>query len=82
MKQQIAKIMGSQITSDSFDLNFIRVAFFAAAIFVMTLSFWKLSRLELTEAELFFGVLLSLITPLLLAVVGIIFPLAMPSKKG
>lgn len=74
MKQQIAKIMGFKITSDSFDLNLIRVAFFFTAIFVMILSLRKLSRLDLTEAELFFGVLLSLITPLLLVILGLIYP--------
>ena len=82
MKQHIAKIMSRQITSDSFDLNLVRVASFIAAAVVLTLSIWKLTRLELTEKELFFGILLSLIIPFQLIVLGLLLPLSMPAKTA
>ena len=76
MKQQIAKIMGYRITNDSFDMNLARVASFVAAVFVMALSLGKLTRLELTEEQLFFGLLLSVITPLLMIIVGLLLPIS------
>ena len=82
MKQQIAHLMTRRITSDSFDLNFVRAACFAGAAFVLALSFWKLTRLELTEAQLFFGILLSTITPLLFIVLGLLFPGSIAAKKA
>lgn len=58
-----------------FDVKFGRFASFAAAGVVLVLSFWKLTRLELNDMQLFFGVLLSLTIPLLLINMGLLLPL-------
>jgi hypothetical protein len=43
---------------------------------MVVVSLWKLTRLDLSEAQFFFGVLLSLCVPLLLVIVGLVLPIA------
>jgi len=77
----MARIMGHQITNDLFDKRLGRGACFVAAVLVLALSLWKLARLDLTEAQLFFGVLLSLATPLLLIVIGLLLSIPKAARE-
>ncbi len=82
MKSTIIGLFGDKITSDSFDAKLAQAASFFAGVLVLALSFWKLTRLDLSEAQLFFGVLLSLCPPLLLMVVGLLLPVATAHRKS
>jgi hypothetical protein len=70
------RISGRKITTDNFDTKLAPMACFAAGILVLVLSFWKLTRLDLSEAQLFFGVLLTLCVSLLSIVVGLLLPMS------
>ncbi len=78
----ITESLSYKITTDAFDMRLAQVASFVAAVLVLTLSFWKLTRLELTEAELFFGVLLCFTMPLLLIVIGLLLPNSTATKAA
>ena len=53
-----------------------------ASLFVLSLSLWKLLRLDLTESQLFFGVLVAPITPMLLIILGLVLPGAVAHKSN
>ena len=74
MSQHINKLFNHKITNHLFDRRLGQIACFIAAALVLTLSIWKLTRLDLSEVQLFVGVLLSLCVPLLCAVVGLLLP--------
>ena len=67
---------GRTISSDEFDTKLGQGTCFVASIVVLAVSFWKLTQLELSEAQLFFGLLLSFCTPLLLVIIGLLLPSA------
>lgn len=71
-----------KVTTDTFDAKLAQVACFVVGALVLMLSFWKLLRLELSEAQLFFGVLLSLCAPLLFVVVGLLLPVTIGANKS
>ena len=81
MKHQIVQILNLHLVADNTVAKFVQILCFAVSIFVLTLSLWKLACLDLTEAQLFFGVLLSSIMPILLIVLGILMPLAIAPKS-
>ena len=74
MKGSIARLLGHTISSDAFDLKLGQGVCFLASTLILLVSLWELARLDLTEAQLFFGLLLSLCVPLLLLVVGLVLP--------
>ncbi len=82
MKHQIIQILNLQLVADNTVAKFVQILCFAVSILVLTLSLWKLARLDLTEAQLFFGVLLSSLMPLLFIVLGILMPLAIAPKNA
>jgi hypothetical protein len=82
MKLQTARILNRNIVADDTLIRFVQFMSFVASIFVLSLSLWKLSRLDLNEFQLFFGVLLSLITLLLLVVIGFLLPMARTVEKA
>ena len=49
---------------------------------ILAASFWKLGRLDLSEAQFFFGVLLSLCASLLFIVLGLLLSVAMAEKQS
>ncbi len=65
---------GRTISSDAFDTKLGQGVCFVASVVVLAVSFWRLTQLELTEAQVFFGLLLSFCTPLLLVIVGLVLP--------
>ena len=81
MKHQIIPILNLHLVADNTVAKFVQILCFAVSILVLTLSLWKLARLDLTEAQLFFGVLLSAIMPMLFIVLGILIPLAVAPKN-
>ncbi len=81
MKHQIAQILNRKIVADDTAAKVVQILCFAVSIFVLALSLWKLSRLELTEAQVFFGVLLSGITPMLMIILGLLLPIAIRPKN-
>lgn len=81
MIDTITRLFGHQISSETFDAKFGQaVCFIAAGVFCLV-SFWKLTRLELNEAQFFLGVLLSLCVPLLLFILGLLLPLPIISAR-
>lgn len=82
MKLQITQTLNRKIADDETVANLFRILSIAASLFVLMLSLWKLTRMELTESQLFFGVLLAPITPILLLVLGLLLPMAIAPKKG
>jgi len=82
MNHRITEGLQHKITSDVFDMRLGQGGCFTACAFVLWASFWKLTRLELTESQLFFGVLLSFVTPLLLVVIGLLLPMCSAIKKA
>ena len=82
MKQQIAQVLNRNIVADNTLLSLLQSICFVLSIAALALSFWKLSRLDLTESQLFFGILLSSITPLLFIVIGLLLPFARTVKNA
>jgi hypothetical protein len=82
MRQKFLESLNYKVTNDAFDMRFAQVACFIAGQLVLALSLWKLTRLELTEAQLFFGILLSFAMPLLFIVIGLLLPLSRATKKA
>jgi hypothetical protein len=64
-----------------FDAKLGQAVCFVGGIVLACVSFWRLTRLAMTDAEFFLGVLLSLSVPLLLFNIGIILPLAVRGRK-
>ena len=70
------RLLRQKISSDSLDAKLGQVLLSVAGVLVFAVSFWKLTRLDLTEVQLFFGVLLSLCVPLLLMIAALLLPVA------
>jgi hypothetical protein len=82
MKHRITQILSLSIVADHTMARVVQVLCFVVSIFVLTLSLWKLGRLDLTEAQMFLGVLLSAIMPLHFVVIGLLMPLAVAPKNA
>ena len=81
MKHQITQFLNRNIVPDAAEAKLVQCLFFVVSIFVLSVSFWKLGRLDLTEAQMLLGVLLSLNTAMLLIVLGML-PMAIAPKKS
>jgi cytochrome bd-type quinol oxidase subunit 2 len=81
MKCHIAEWLNRKITNEDSDIRVAQSVCFVAAVLVLALSQWKLARLDLTESQLFFGVLLSLAAPLLFVVIGLLLPIQRRIQK-
>ncbi len=82
MKHPIIQVLNRHIVADHIVVRLVQILLFVAGISTLMLSLWKLSRLDLTEAQLFFGVLLSPITPMLFIILGVLFPMAITPKDA
>jgi len=69
------------VSSEAFDVKLGQGVCFVGSVVVGVASWWKLLRLELSEPELFLGLLLSLCVPLLLIIVGMVLPGAVATSK-
>jgi uncharacterized membrane protein YiaA len=81
MKDTITRFLGHKITSDALDVRLGQAVCFVGGVVMLAVSMWKLTRLDLSEAQFFFGVLLSLCVPLLLVIVGLVLPIATTAWK-
>lgn len=68
------RFFSQTISSNAFDMKLGQAVCYVASVMVLAVSWWKISRLELSEAQLFFGLLLSFCTPLLLVIIGLLLP--------
>ena len=68
--QKIKKLLGIQIASDLCVARFGQVASYVVALGFFVLAVGKIATLQLTEAQLFFGVLLTLAVFLLTICLG------------
>ena len=72
---------GRTVSSEAFDAKLGQGVSFAGSMVMLVASLWKLTQLELSEAQFFFGMLLSLCVPLLLVIVGLVLPGAIAASK-
>ncbi|MCA9156262.1 MAG: hypothetical protein R3C99_19165 [Pirellulaceae bacterium] len=72
---RILRLFRYDLTSPRLDAKVGQILCWLSSAGVMTLGMWKLTRLQVTEKELFFGVLLVLAVSLLGVVLGMLLPL-------
>ena len=82
MKHPIVQLLNRNVVADETLIRLAQVACFVVGVAVLALSIWKLARLDLTEAQLFCGVLLALVTPLLLIVIGLLLPISITTRSA
>lgn len=64
-----------RISRESVDVGIAQIACYLGGIGILILGFWKLTRMPVTEAELFFGVLLVLLTAVVMIAIGLLMHL-------
>ena len=70
-----------KITSDAFDAQSGQIISWLVSILVLIVGFMKLTSLQLTEAQLFFGILLLLAVVLLGVILGVLLPIAQTVRQ-
>ncbi len=78
----VFRMMIRPLTSGSTDAKWAQIACWLASGMVLVLGMLKLTKLPLTETELFFGVLLVLTVGLLGLLIGLVLPLAVGRDVG
>ena len=81
MTGNVTRFFGRTVSSEAFDAKLGQGVCFAGSMVMLVASLWKLTQLELSEAQFFFGMLLSLCVPLLLIIVGMVLPSAVAASK-
>ncbi len=81
MNNIMTRFFGRTVSSDAFDIKLGQSVCFVGSVVMLAVSMWELTQLELSEAELFFGMLLSLCVPLLLVIAGLVLPSAVVATK-
>ena len=76
MKHPLHSFLNRKIVADHLVLTFTQIICVIASGFVAALSFRKLLSLDLTEAQIFAGILLSAVVPMLILVIALLLPLA------
>ena len=66
----LGRFLGWQITSELSGAKFAQIACYVSAVGVCAIAMWKIGTLQLTESELFFGVLQVLVVFMLIICVG------------
>ena len=64
------RLFSAQLSSETADLRFGQIVCIATALAVLCLGLWKLIHLDLTEVEVFFGLLLIFCISVLLVILG------------
>ena len=72
--RQIIQLLNRNIIANVTWMRFVQIACFVASVVVLALSAWNLSRLELTVAQIIFGILLSSLTSLVFIGIGLLLP--------
>lgn len=70
MVKRYWNLLRSRVTSDSFDLKLGQTVAYLITTLLLVLGFMKLTRLDLNETELFFGLLLLIVAMLLTTCLG------------
>jgi hypothetical protein len=68
--ETVKRLFGAQLSSEASDLRIGQIVCIATALAVLTLGLWKLVHLELSEAEVFFGLLLIFCISVLFVILG------------
>ena len=76
MKHHLHSLLNRNIVADHIVLTLTQIVCVIASGFVGALSFRKLLSLDLTEAQIFAGILLSAVVPMLILVLALLLPLA------
>ena len=64
------RLFGVKLSSEISDLRFGQIVCIATALAVLCLGLWKLTHLDLTEVEVFLGLLLTLCISVLFVILG------------
>lgn len=75
------RLLKGQVSRTKFDVGVAQAAMFVGGVAIMMLGIRKLARLELTETELFFGVLLVMVLALQLILAGMLLPLTARGER-
>ncbi len=81
MNDQNPGLLRRTVSSEAFDVKLGQGVCYVGSMVVGASSWWKLTRLELDEAQFFLGLQLSLCVPLLLVIVGLLLPSALTTSK-
>jgi uncharacterized membrane protein len=76
MTRKLFRNFNRKITSEAFDAQSGQVVSWLVSILVLILGFLKLTSFQLTEVQLFFGILLLLAVVLLGVILGLLLPVA------
>ena len=76
------RFFSRKLTSDSFDLRCAQFVFWVAAIGIFALGLSKLPSLQLSEAELFFGVLLLVVAAFQFIILSFVLPITAVGKRA
>ncbi len=71
----VLRLFKSKLTSRGFDAKAAQIACWICSLIVMVVGIFKLTRLQLTEAELFFGILLVMAVAILVIITGLLMPI-------
>lgn len=74
-------ILNVQLLSTATYRKVCQTGCFGAALIILVMSFWKMTQFELTEAQLFFAVLASLVVPFLAVIAGLMLPVSALARK-
>ena len=69
------KFLKRSVSSSDFDVQAARLGIWAASILVLVFGVLTLAKLELSQAELFFGLLLVLAVSEILVLIGLVLPM-------
>ena len=79
--QIIKRLLGWQISSQGLDTRIGQAVFFAGGFLILVLGILKLTSMELTQVELFFGVMLVVALFLLCIALGLLLELMRAVKS-
>jgi len=71
----VIRLFTRNLTSTGFDAKMAKMACWICSAVVMVAGILKLARLQLTESELFFGILLVLAVAILFIILGLLMPI-------
>lgn len=81
MKNRIVKLATLRLTSGAFDTRVAQYVCWIFALLMLVITMRKISSLELTEAQLLFGILLAFVCPMLAVILGLLIPLSVQSRR-
>ena len=71
----LIRLLNQQVSCESVDGWVAQIVCYLAGVGVMILGFWKLTRLSVTEVELFLGALLVLLVAVVMIAIGLLMHL-------